>query len=65
MRLLLTGAAAGLLLAALLRFEKLVPAGLHNVFTLALVLALFQGSNAFMPESGVMTVVEDGGFIFV
>jgi NhaP-type Na+/H+ or K+/H+ antiporter len=57
---LCAGLAAGLLLALILRVENLVPEGLQNVLTLSLVLALFQISNALVPESGVMTVTAAG-----
>lgn len=56
----LVGTAGGLGLAALLRREKLLPEGLESVFTLAAVVALFQASNAVMPESGIVTVVMAG-----
>lgn len=56
----LAGIAGGLGLAALLRREKLLPEGLESVFTLAAVVALFQGSNSVMPESGIVTVVMAG-----
>ena len=56
----LTGAVGGLGLAALLRREALIPSGLESVFTLAAVVALFQVSNAVMPESGIVTVVMAG-----
>jgi NhaP-type Na+/H+ or K+/H+ antiporter len=55
----LVGIAGGLALAALLR-RKLLPEGLESVFTLAAAVALFQGSNAVMPESGIVTVVMAG-----
>ena len=57
---LVCGLAGGFLLALLLRFKRVVPEGLENVFTLSLVLALFQVSNAIMPESGMMTVTAAG-----
>ncbi len=57
---LIVGAAAGLSMAFLLRFRKVVPDGLENVFTLSFVLVLFQVSNAWMPESGVMAVTAAG-----
>jgi len=57
---LCSGLAAGLVLAWILRIENLVPEGLQNVFTLSLILALFQIANAFVPESGVMTVTVAG-----
>ncbi len=54
------GAAAGLLIAFLLRFEGVVPEGLENVFTLSLVLAVFQVSNAAIHESGIVAVTAAG-----
>ncbi len=54
------GAVGGLLLALLLRIKRVVPEGLENVFTLSLVLALFQLSNAVLPESGIMSVTMAG-----
>ncbi len=54
------GAAGGLLIAVLLRYEKIVPEGLDNVFTLSMVLVLFQLSNALMTESGIVAVVAAG-----
>ncbi len=56
----LLGAVAGLALAAALRFQRLIPEGLESVFTLAVVVALFQGSNAVMPESGILSVIIAG-----
>lgn len=56
----LLGTAAGLLLALLLRYQRLIPEGLESVFTLAAVVALFQGSNALMPESGILSVIMAG-----
>ncbi|HEX2223020.1 MAG TPA: cation:proton antiporter, partial [Thermoanaerobaculia bacterium] len=56
----LLGAVAGLVLAALLRFQRLIPDGLESVFTLAAVVALFQGSNALMAESGILSVIMAG-----
>lgn len=57
---LVIGAAAGLVIGFLLRFRKVVPDGLENVFTLSLVLVLYQASNAWLPESGVMAVTAAG-----
>jgi NhaP-type Na+/H+ or K+/H+ antiporter len=54
------GLAGGLLLSWLLHREGLVPEGLQSVLTLAVAVALFQGSNAVMPESGIVTVVMAG-----
>lgn len=56
----LAGAAGGFVLGALLRYERVLPEGLHNVFTLGLVLAMFQVSNAVLHESGIMTVTVAG-----
>ncbi len=56
----LAGAAGGALIALVLRFERLVPEGLENVLALSLALVLFQGSNALLPESGIVTVVMAG-----
>ena len=57
---LAVGAVAGVLIALLLRYRKVVPEGLENVFTLSFVLVIFQVSNYFMPESGVMAVTAAG-----
>ncbi|MCG8467902.1 MAG: cation:proton antiporter [Gemmatimonadetes bacterium] len=57
---LVIGLAGGLAIGGLLRFRRVVPGDLQNVFTLALVLALFQISNAILPESGIMTVAIAG-----
>lgn len=54
------GAAGGWLLTRLLRRERLVPEGLESVFTLAAVLLLYQGSNAVMRETGIVTAVAAG-----
>ena len=56
----LLGGALGLLLAWALRSDRVVPDGLENVFTLAMVLGLFQVSNRLMPESGIMAVTAAG-----
>jgi hypothetical protein len=37
-----------------------VPEGFENIFTLALVLVIFQGSNALIPETGVISVIVAG-----
>ena len=57
---LLLGLAGGFLLAFLLRYKRVVPEGLENVFTLSLVIGMFQISNAILPESGIMTVTMAG-----
>lgn len=54
------GLIAGLAIAVMLRFKKVVPDGFENVLTLSIVLAVFQISNALLPESGIMTVTVAG-----
>jgi NhaP-type Na+/H+ or K+/H+ antiporter len=54
------GLLGGFLLAALLRVHGLIPEGLENVFTLGLVLVIFQTSNAIMPESGIAAATVAG-----
>ena len=56
----LFGAAGGLAIAALLRFEKAIPEGLESVFTLSFILLLYQGSNAILPETGIVAAVAAG-----
>src|SRR5262249_25504617 len=54
------GAAAGALVALLLRSERIVPEGLENVLTLSIAIALYQGANAAVPESGIAAVIAGG-----
>ena len=54
------GVLGGLFIGTVLRYESLVPEGLKNIFTLALVLVLFEVSNAVQSESGIMTVAVAG-----
>ena len=56
----LVGVAGGLLLAVLLRFRKVVPEEMQNVFALAMVFAIFQTSDAMQHESGIMAVTVAG-----
>jgi NhaP-type Na+/H+ or K+/H+ antiporter len=56
----LLGALGGVTIAGLLRFEKAIPEGLESVFTLALVLLLYQASNAVVPETGIVAAVAAG-----
>jgi NhaP-type Na+/H+ or K+/H+ antiporter len=56
----LLGAVGGLAIAALLRADRVIPEGLESALTLALALALFQGSNALMPETGILAVIVAG-----
>ncbi len=55
-----TGVVCGVLLALLLRVKRIVPEGLENVLTLSVALALFQVSNAILPESGITSVTAAG-----
>ncbi len=64
---LIFGMIGGFAIALMLRYEKVVPEGLENVFTLSFVLALFQLSNHFpsfyyfeFEESGIVTVTAAG-----
>lgn len=56
----LLGAACGYLLAVVFRYRNLIPEGLENVFTLSIVLALYQISGAIMAESGIVAVTVAG-----
>jgi len=56
----LLGIIGGFIMAWLLGIRKLVPEGLENVFTLSLVFALFQISNALSHESGIVAVTIAG-----
>ncbi len=54
------GFGAGFGIALLLRRQRIVPDGLENIFTLAMIFALFQVSNAIFTESGIVTVTAAG-----
>jgi NhaP-type Na+/H+ or K+/H+ antiporter len=54
------GVTGGILLGFVLRSERIVPEGYENIFTLAMVLALFEVSNAILPESGIMAAAAAG-----
>lgn len=54
------GVIGGAVIALLLRFRKLVPEDLENVFTLSLVLILFQISDSLQHESGIMAAAVAG-----
>jgi NhaP-type Na+/H+ or K+/H+ antiporter len=56
----LLGFLGGLLLVALLKRRNVVPEGVENVFTLCLILAMFQGANVLLPESGIVAVTVAG-----
>jgi NhaP-type Na+/H+ or K+/H+ antiporter len=54
------GAAAGGAFSVLLRFRRAIPEGLANVAALAMAIATLQGSNALVPESGIVAVIIAG-----
>jgi NhaP-type Na+/H+ or K+/H+ antiporter len=54
------GAAAGFALAGMLRVRRAVPEGFENIFVLAAVLLLFQGSEELVAVSGIAAVVVAG-----
>ena len=54
------GAATAWLLIVGFRVRRLIPEGTENVFTLCAVLALFQGANTILPESGIAAVTMAG-----
>jgi NhaP-type Na+/H+ or K+/H+ antiporter len=54
------GLVGGVVIGLLLRRKKVVPEGFENIFTLSLVLALFEISNGLLEESGIMTVAVAG-----
>lgn len=60
---LVVGAVGGLLMALLLRLPHAVPEGFETIFTLAVTLAIYQVSNAFIPESGIMAAITAGGVV--
>ena len=54
------GAVGGLLIAWALKHRRVVPDGLENIFTLAMVLALYQIADAFMAETGIVAATGAG-----
>ncbi len=54
------GAIGGLLIAGVLHYKKLIPDEIENILTLALVLAVFEISNAILAESGIMAAAVAG-----
>lgn len=58
-----TGAAAGALLAGALRIRHLIPDGLQNIFTLAVVLLLFEGCEQVISHSGILAVTIAGAVL--
>jgi NhaP-type Na+/H+ or K+/H+ antiporter len=57
------GAAAGALLAAVLRVRHLVPQGLENISVLAVVLLLFEVCEVMVPHSGILAVTIAGAVL--
>jgi len=57
---ILVGALGGAFLAALLRWKRLLPAGLENVLSLAVAVGVFQVSNAIAHESGIVAAIIAG-----
>ena len=51
---LLVGGIGGLFLGGILRIRSLVPHGFENIFTLAAVFLLFQGSDHVISQSGIL-----------
>ena len=56
----LAGGAAALVLIALFRLRRSIPEGTEKVFALAIILALFQGTNTLVAESGIVAVTVAG-----
>jgi len=56
----LAGCLIGFMLLVLYRKKRLVPEEVKNVFTLAVILALFQTSNLILSESGIAAVTVAG-----
>ncbi|MFZ5571581.1 MAG: cation:proton antiporter [Thermodesulfobacteriota bacterium] len=54
------GVVAGLFVVGVFRMRRILPEGIENVFTLCIVLALFQGTNAILSESGIAAVTVAG-----
>lgn len=56
------GAAAGVVILLARKFDSF-PRDLENVFTLAFVLFVFEGSNLLVPESGLPAVIVAAGIV--
>jgi len=59
----IAGGMAGKILVVLMKSGRIIPEGMENMFTLCLVLALFQAANALLPESGIAAVTVAGLFL--
>lgn len=56
----LAGILAGIILVYLFKIKNFIPEGMENVFTLCIILALFQVTNAVLSESGLAAVTIAG-----
>jgi NhaP-type Na+/H+ or K+/H+ antiporter len=54
------GIAGGCLISLLLRWRRVIPSGLENIFSLSAAIALFELSNAIVGESGIAAAVFAG-----
>lgn len=54
------GVFGGIGMGLLLRSERIVPAGLENIFALSFVLVLYALGNALVPESGILAATVAG-----
>jgi len=54
------GSCGGLLLGAALRVRKLVPRGMENILALSAAVAVYQLSQAIVPESGISASIAAG-----
>lgn len=57
---LVAGAVGGLIMAFFLRMSRAIPEGFETIFTLSMALAIYQLSNALIPESGIMAAITAG-----
>lgn len=57
---IVAGVLGGFLIGWLLRFPFLVPQGYENIFTLASVFLIFQGSDGIISQSGILAVTVAG-----
>jgi len=56
----LVGVVGGGVMVLLLRWRRVIPAGMEKVFTLTLAWGTFQASNALSPDSGILAVIVAG-----
>ena len=54
------GALTGFIIVYIFRNKRLIPEGMENIFILCIILALFQGTNAVLSESGLAAVTIAG-----